>query len=90
MLFKINEILDAPCIFCGYNGPNYWQPHTHNKSCPFFEIGGDREREHALVVFARKGLLTYNKAIHADGEKRGIMVPDGPHNNKPENVSYTK
>lgn len=37
-------ILDAPCVFCGYNGASYWQKHTHSKECPFHEVGGDASR----------------------------------------------
>ena len=33
---------DAPCIFCGYNGPNYYQPKTHDRNCPFYN-SFDRE-----------------------------------------------
>ena len=56
-LFKLDELLDAPCIFCNYNGQGYYQAHTHKVWCPFYEIGGDIERENAIVVFARKGRL---------------------------------
>ena len=51
------RILEAPCCFCGYNGPGYYQPHTHDKLCPWYEIGGGEERKHALIVFAKKRFL---------------------------------
>jgi hypothetical protein len=35
----------APCIFCGYNGPNYFQAGTHAMSCPWREVGGATARE---------------------------------------------
>lgn len=50
-------VLDAPCCFCGYNGQGYYQSNTHKPDCPFYEIGGKDEREHALVVWAKKGML---------------------------------
>ena len=57
MLFELYEILDAPCCFCGYNGPGYYQAHTHSENCPFYEIGGGEERKHALVVWGKKRML---------------------------------
>ena len=57
MLFNLHDILEAPCCFCGYNGMGYYQAHTHGKECPWYEIGSNNEREHALVVFAKKGWL---------------------------------
>jgi hypothetical protein len=54
---QIDKILEAPCIFCGYNGSGYWQLHTHKKSCPFFEIGGKEERSEAEdITFYRNGM----------------------------------
>jgi len=34
-----SEILGAPCVFCGYNGTQYWQKHSHKSSCPWYWIG---------------------------------------------------
>lgn len=51
ILWRINEreqVVAAPCIFCGYDGGGYWQDHTHSKDCPFYEIGGVMERIKAL------------------------------------------
>ncbi len=28
-LFEMGAMEEAPCIFCGYNGPGYFQPDTH-------------------------------------------------------------
>ena len=56
-LFELHEILGAPCLFCKYNGPRFYSAHTHKKECPFYEIGGSAERKHALVVWAKKGML---------------------------------
>ena len=33
-----------PCVFCGYNGSNYWSRFTHSEKCPFYNIGGMLER----------------------------------------------
>ncbi|MBW1724076.1 MAG: hypothetical protein JRJ33_01605 [Deltaproteobacteria bacterium] len=67
-LFNIDELLDPPCIFCGYNGPGYYQVHTHKKHCPFYNIGGDWEREHAIVVYARRGRLHIDMGDRAKSE----------------------
>lgn len=28
-LFKLGEMEKSPCFYCGYNGPNYYQPSVH-------------------------------------------------------------
>lgn len=42
------ELLEARCVFCGYNGPGYWQPFTHPKPCPWHDIGGMDQRLRAI------------------------------------------
>ncbi len=37
---KLNTLLDAPCMCCGYKGENYWQDRAHDEACPFFYIAG--------------------------------------------------
>lgn len=39
------NFLEAPCAFCGYNGPNYWQKGTHAVHCPWSNIGGAADRD---------------------------------------------
>jgi hypothetical protein len=39
------DILFAPCQWCGYNGADYWQAGPHGFDCPWFTVGGMRERE---------------------------------------------
>lgn len=41
--------LAAPCIWCGYKGPNYWQAGTHEVICPCFNISGIDERQKMLL-----------------------------------------
>jgi len=36
--------LEAPCVWCGYSGENYWQAGTHEKVCPVYSIGGQEAR----------------------------------------------
>lgn len=40
----MDELLDAPCAFCGYNGAGYWQAQTHPQECPWHAVGGGDER----------------------------------------------
>lgn len=54
------NILDAPCVFCGYNGRDYWQVGTHDKDCIFHDFGGDANRadhvsNYAAAIRARVG-----------------------------------
>lgn len=56
------DLLEAPCVFCGYNGRGYWQSTTHDKECPWFMLGGYEERKQSL----RKTI----KSILGTGEKQ--------------------
>ena len=44
-----DELLAAPCKWCGYNGPGYWKAETHSKECPWHEVGGESERKEMLT-----------------------------------------
>lgn len=54
---KLSDLLEAPCCFCKYNGPGYFQKYTHEKDCPWHDVGGMDEREKELIMFARQGRL---------------------------------
>ena len=43
-----NELLDAPCVFCLYNGRGYYQHASHHQSCPWYHVGGADERDKLL------------------------------------------
>lgn len=44
------KLLAAPCVFCGYNGPNYWQPNVHPEHCVFAKIGSASMREDLIKM----------------------------------------
>ncbi len=46
--------LDGPCVFCGYNSELYWQKGTHSNDCPFFNIGGEADRQDKLKEWGIK------------------------------------
>ena len=50
-----NSLLDAPCLWCGYNGEGYWQPTTHDLACPWHNVGGRFDRVVALDRLAQEG-----------------------------------
>ena len=54
---QIYDLLKAPCIFCGYDGENYYQNGTHAIACPWYDIGGGKERVIYFIKAARDGLL---------------------------------
>lgn len=54
---KLRDLLEAPCCFCGYSGPGYYQKNTHTPNCPWHTIGGLGDREKELILFAKKGRL---------------------------------
>lgn len=47
----IGSLLDAPCRWCGYNGPGYWQAKTHVPTCPFYFLGDGQARLNLLRDF---------------------------------------
>lgn len=54
---KIAELLEAPCIFCEYNGEGYYQPNTHSSYCPWSLIGGIDDRINYFVKAAKEGWI---------------------------------
>lgn len=46
----VPEQLQAPCIWCGYNGNGYWQKGTHAATCPWHQVGGSEERYQSLAA----------------------------------------
>lgn len=44
----LETILDAPCVFCGYQKLGYWQAQTHAPECPWHAVGGKWSRIEAL------------------------------------------
>jgi len=55
------SVLDAPCVFCGYDGPNYLQKGSHKKSCPFHDIKGHADRQKALRGIIKKLMRKKNE-----------------------------
>lgn len=51
------DLHQAPCRFCGYNGPNYFSINTHHKDCPWYNIGGGFEREEFFKEAFEKGKI---------------------------------
>ena len=43
-----DDLIESPCVFCGYNGPDYWQEKTHAENCPWHNVGGGQERRDLL------------------------------------------
>ena len=68
---RVIDLLGAPCTFCGYEGPGYWQSHTHYKDCPWYEVGGEDARTSAYEQRAgRKG------ARHLRVKEKDIKLSD--------------
>lgn len=60
------KLLAAPCKFCGYNGPGYWQKGSHGADCPWREIGGDKERLNQLPEEIEKRIKFWNESREID------------------------
>lgn len=45
---NVSQLLQAPCIFCDYNGEGYWQKETHDERCPWHSVGGMEDRRNEL------------------------------------------
>ena len=46
-----DQFFKAPCMFCGYNGPGYFQKGTHASACPYYGVGGLAERKEMIGPF---------------------------------------
>lgn len=53
----LDDILENPCLFCGYNGGGYWMIETHDKRCPWHHVGGIKERKETIFNMIKKALL---------------------------------
>ena len=51
----MNKLLEAPCLYCGYdNDSDYWGAGTHDRGCPFEKIRGENARKEALPYIIRR------------------------------------
>ena len=56
-----NVLLDAPCNFCGYNGPGYFQAGTHYLQCVWYSVGGYSERIDYFVRLIKENRILFHK-----------------------------
>jgi hypothetical protein len=54
--YEAEHLLSSPCLWCGYNGPGYWQQDTHAENCPWHTVGGLGERVHVFIHFEPRAL----------------------------------
>lgn len=73
----MHNLLNAPCIFCGYNGDGYYQSGTHSKDCPWHNVGGDSERYGALPGVITALFKERQKHIHqqTNGARAKATLP---------------
>lgn len=64
-----DHLLEAPCPFCGYDGPEYWQKRSHASACPYYVVGGYDERVELLKTFLVDIVKQYIKAV-AEQERK--------------------
>lgn len=57
-----DNLLWAPCVFCGYIGDKYWQPLSHAKDCPWYTVGGEQERQNRVRLIVQR-LAAKNKKM---------------------------
>jgi len=80
----MHNLLNAPCLFCGYSGEGYYQAGTHAKDCPWHSVGGDSERYGKLpgvitALFKERQNTSTNSAMvpclkwHNDGGKCVVL-----------------
>ena len=65
--------LDAPCKWCGYNGPSYWQSGSHSKECPWHKVGGSSDRD-----ACEDGQIFTRGDVRQDEHMRPDMILDIP------------
>lgn len=73
---SVSGLLEAPCVFCGYNGPGYWQRLTHDKNCPWYPQGGFNERREVLPKFLRFMYLHWVATEMGDDRGAGLRETD--------------
>lgn len=56
--------MDAPCLLCGYNGANFYQPSTHSCAALWHQAGGNKEKwMRAVVVYLRMENIQLKKRL---------------------------
>ena len=81
MTEQLTDILEAPCLFCGYNGKGYWQTETHDRACPWYKVGGYEQREYQFRAIIKKimeeysNIITFNRSYSKDivSELLGVL-----------------
>ena len=53
MIYDMYYLLRPKCLFCDYNGPNFYQSGSHHKYCPFHDIAGVEARLDLIETFIR-------------------------------------
>lgn len=61
-----NTLLKAPCIFCGYNGKEFYQSGTHASACPYYSIGGYNERKEMIGPYLADIVKLYMEDVNAN------------------------
>lgn len=68
-------LLKAPCVFCGYNGKEFYQERTHASACPYYSVGGLGQRKEMIVPFLIDIVKQYMvKVAEKDKPKDGKIV----------------
>lgn len=74
---QVSVLLEAPCVFCGYRGANYWQRGTHPEGCPWHLVdGGIEARRERLGTIVRA--LYRAHALRAKVESLAANGPGSP------------
>ena len=72
-----DSLLEAPCMFCGYSGPGYWQWESHFAGCPWRRIGGIYDRRTALpFILEYRDLLVRQQQANAERAARADKFMD--------------
>ena len=50
----MKQLLDPPCLYCGYDSDDYWREGTHEDNCPFKRLDGDIARMDELPYIIRR------------------------------------
>jgi hypothetical protein len=58
-----DKLINAPCPFCTYNGPGYFQKGTHASACPYYSVGGKEQRISFLAPFIIDLIKQYVEAV---------------------------
>lgn len=72
-----------PCVFCGYKGEGYYQTMTHKESCPWYNVGDQKQRAAYLRQVVRSLVEDKESIVRRQKEFFNTMTKRNPEDSIP-------